>query len=197
MSAPESLPEVQGVVDRKFALACHDEAPVTAPSPADVASGGRVATVYEEHAARLGRLAYLLTGDAALAEDLVQEAFVRAFARFVHLRQPEAIGGYLQRTVVNLARKQFRRTRNERECSASAGVSFEVAAQPDVELREQLWSAMRALPYRQRAALVLRFYEDKSEREIARCLGCRVGTVKSVLHRALTALREQIGGEQP
>jgi RNA polymerase sigma factor (sigma-70 family) len=55
---------------------------------------------------------------------------------------------------------------------------------------------MRRLPYRQRAALILRYYEDKFEREIARDLGCRVGTVKSLVHRGLATLRDQIGGEE-
>jgi DNA-directed RNA polymerase specialized sigma24 family protein len=58
---------------------------------------------YVEHAPALGRLAYLLTGDAAVAEDLVQEAFVRAFARFAHVRRQDALAGYLRKTVVNLA----------------------------------------------------------------------------------------------
>lgn len=71
-----------------------------------------------------------------------------------------------------------------------------VASQPDVALREQLWAALRELPYRQRCALVLRFYEDVSEREAARLLGCRVGTAKSLVHRGLLSMREQIGGEE-
>jgi RNA polymerase sigma-70 factor (sigma-E family) len=137
----------------------------------------------------------LLTGDAATAEDLVQEAFVRAFARFAHLRRQEALTGYLRKTVVNLAHKHFRRVSKERsyvEAAQTAGS----ASQPDPALREQLWAALRELPYRQRCALVLRFYEDVSEREAARLLGCRVGTVKSLVHRGLSSMREQIGGEQ-
>jgi len=66
-----------------------------------------------------------------------------------------------------------------------------------VALREQLWSALRQLPYRQRCALVLGFCEDLSETETARLLGCRLGTVKSLTHRALSSMREQIGGEHP
>ena len=151
---------------------------------------------YLEHGPALGRLAYLLTGDAAVAEDLVQEAFVRAFARFAHLRRQNALEGYLRRTVVNLAHKHFRRVRNERAYLAATRAGDEPGSQPDVALREQLWAALRALPYRQRCALVLRFYEDVSEREAARLLGCRAGTVKSLVHRGLSSMREQIGGEQ-
>jgi RNA polymerase sigma-70 factor (sigma-E family) len=200
VSSPEPVDGVRAV-DRDLLAAWPYELPLADASPDDaepreLRTSRKVAAAYEAHAAGLGRLAYLLTGDAALAEDLVQEAFVRTFARFVQLRQPEAVGTYLRRTVVNLARKQFRRAKKERASAGGAGMTLDLAAQPDVELREQLWAAMRELPYRQRAALVLRFYEDRSEREIARCLGCRVGTVKSLLHRALTTLREQIGGDQ-
>jgi RNA polymerase sigma-70 factor (sigma-E family) len=156
----------------------------------------RLLAAYEEHASRLGRLAYLLTGDAGLAEDLVHEAFVRAFARYEHLRRPEAIGSYLRRTVVNLAGKQLRRAHRERAMLERARANPAApSTDPDVEVRELLWSALQQLPYRQRAALVLRFYEDLSEGDAARVLGCRTGTVKSLLHRGLKAMRAEIGGE--
>jgi RNA polymerase sigma-70 factor (sigma-E family) len=186
-SSPEPFEGLAAVDGRLISTPLPSDRSVTAASERDegsreVSAAHTVAAAYEDHAEALGRLAYLLTGDAALAEDLVQEAFVRAFARFVHLRRPEAMGAYLRRSVVNLARKQFRRRENERT-RAISGAGHEVRAQPDVELREQLWAALRQLPYRQQAALVLRFYEDKSEREVARDLGCRVGTVKSLVHR--------------
>jgi RNA polymerase sigma-70 factor (sigma-E family) len=154
----------------------------------------RLATAYAEHAPGLARLAFLLTGDARLAEDLVQEAFVRAVGRFVHLRRPEALYAYLRRTVVNLVGKHARRAKLERAYVAERRSGSRAASLPDVALQEELWSALRTLPHRQRAALVLRFYEDLSEPETARVLGCAVGTVKSLVHRGLAALREQIGG---
>jgi RNA polymerase sigma-70 factor (sigma-E family) len=150
---------------------------------------------YAEHAPALGRLAYLLTGDAAVAEDLVQEAFARAFARFAHLRRQEALAGYLRKTVVNLAHKHFRRLSSERAYVTRARGGDGLGLPPDVALREQLWAGLRELPHRQRCALVLRFYEDLSEKQVARLLGCRVGTVKSLVHRGLSSMREQIGGE--
>jgi RNA polymerase sigma-70 factor (sigma-E family) len=156
----------------------------------------KLAAAYEEHAPALGRLAYLLTGDAAVAEDLVQEAFVRAFARFAYLRRQDALTSYLRRTVINLAHKNFRRLSTERAYVEAARAAGDLGTQPDVALREQLWAALRELPYRQRCALVLRFYEDVSEREAARLLGCRVGTVKSLVHRGLSSMRDQIGGER-
>jgi RNA polymerase sigma-70 factor (sigma-E family) len=156
----------------------------------DTQANSRVAAAYDTHAPRLGRLAYLLTGDAALAEDLVQEAFTRAFARFAHLRRPDALSGYLRRTVINLAYKRQRRLRTEQTHAPKFDTRADVVSQPDVAVRAEIWDALRELPYRQRAALVLRFYEDMTEKEIARAMGCPTGTVKSSLHRGLAALRE-------
>jgi RNA polymerase sigma factor (sigma-70 family) len=73
-----------------------------------------LAELYERHAPAAGRLAYLLTGDRTLAEDLVQEAFVRVVGRFRHLRVPDAFEAYLRRTIVNLHTSQLRRKRIER-----------------------------------------------------------------------------------
>src|SRR5437867_12545204 len=78
------------------------------------AEGGRLAELYVRHAAEAARLAYLLTGDRQLAEDLVQDAFVRLAGRLVHLRDAGAFDAYLRRTVVNLANSHFRRKRVER-----------------------------------------------------------------------------------
>lgn len=133
-----------------------------AEAQADVSR--RVAAAYDAHARWLGRLACLLTGDAALAEDLVQEAFTRAFARFAHLRRPDALASYLRRTVVNLAHKRHRRAQTEHAHAERLHAGSALVTQPDVGVREELWEALGALPYRQRAALVLKFYEDTSER---------------------------------
>src|SRR6266566_9470783 len=73
------------------------------------ADGSRLGTLYGRHAPGAVRLAYLLTGDPALAEDLVQDAFVKLAGRLAHLRDPEAFDAYLRRTVVNLANSHFRR----------------------------------------------------------------------------------------
>jgi RNA polymerase sigma-70 factor (sigma-E family) len=161
----------------------------------ETGTGGRIAAAYSEHAAALGKLAFLLTGDPRLAEDLVQEAFVRAFARFAHLRRYDALHAYLRRTVVNLAGKHLRRAKRERAYVAEEASALATTPQADVALREGLWIALRKLPHRQRAALVLRFYEDLPEREIARVLGCRAGTVKSLVHRGLASMREEMGGD--
>src|SRR2546430_8663604 len=81
---------------------------------------GRLGELYRDHAEPALRLAYLLTGDRGLAEDLVQEAFVRVAGRFVQLRDPDAFGAYLRRAVVNLANSHFRRRRVERTYLARA-----------------------------------------------------------------------------
>ena len=165
---------------------------MTAPA----GSRSRLATLYELHAPAATRLAYLLVGDRDLADDLVQEAFVRLAGRFADLRDPGAFDAYLRRTVVNLARMYFRRRRVERAYldRARSEPSY-AASMPDVDTFLRMRQALLQLPVRQRSALVLRFYEDLSEAQIAEILRCRPGTVKSLLSRGVQALRESIGGE--
>jgi RNA polymerase sigma-70 factor (sigma-E family) len=158
---------------------------------------GRIGELYLRHADGAIRLAYLLTGDAALAEDLVQDAFVRVAGRLAHLRDPGAFDAYLRRTVVNLARSHLRRRKLERgylERVRHEASPETVATEGSVEDRETLWVAMASLSERQRSAIVLRFYEDLSEAQIADVLRCRPGTVKSLVSRGLEALRNEIGG---
>jgi RNA polymerase sigma-70 factor (sigma-E family) len=154
----------------------------------------RVAALYELHAARAGRLAYLLTGDPDLAEDLAQEAFVRLIARLGRIRDEAAIQAYLRQSIINLARKHWRKRGSERAYLRREGARIALAstALPDVAARDELWEALGRLTYRQRAAIVLRFYEDLSEKDTARVLGCRVGTVKSSVSRGLSVMREDL-----
>lgn len=152
---------------------------------------GRLETLYARHAPDAARLAYLLTGDRALAEDIVQDAFVRMFGRFRDLRNPDAFGSYLRTTVVNLTRSHFRRrgvehTFLEKEARAPA----KAAEQPGFQ--HEMWTALKRVTPRQRAAIVLRFYEDLSEAQTADVLGCAVGTVKSLVSRGLKQLREDL-----
>jgi RNA polymerase sigma-70 factor (sigma-E family) len=158
---------------------------------------GRLGELYLRYADDATRLAYLLTGDRALAEDMVQDAFVRLAGRLAHLRDEGAFEPYLKRTVVNLARSHWRRRKVERAHleRTSSAPGADVRTEPDLGDRDALWHALAALPARQRTALVLRFYEDMSERRIAEVLGCRPGTVKSLVSRGLARLRAEIGGE--
>jgi len=157
---------------------------------------GRLAELYLRHSDGAVRLAYLLTGDSSLAEDLVQDAFVKLAGRFADLRDPGAFEAYLRKTVVNLARMHFRRKRVERAyLDRERREPRPSAALPDVAGYEQMKRALLFLPHRQRAALVLRYYEDLSEARIAEVLRCRPGTVKSLLSRGIAGLRPRLGGD--
>ena len=109
---------------------------------------------------------------------------------------PDAFGPYLKKTVVNLCRKQFRRSKVERAyLEQEAHRPVPPPTEPDVPVQEAVRSALSALSPRQRAAIVLRFYGDLSERDIADALGCRPGTVKSLIARGIEALRAKVGSE--
>jgi RNA polymerase sigma-70 factor (sigma-E family) len=163
----------------------HEDVEVT-----EAEDGGRLAELYARHAAGAIRLAYFLTGDRLLAEDLVQDAFVKLAGRLVHLRDPGAFDAYLRRTVVNLANSSFRRKRVEREyLRRSAAEPGAVADAPHTDRRDELWTDLQRLPARQRTAIVLRIYEDLPERRVAEIMGCRPGTVRSLLSRGLAQMR--------
>jgi RNA polymerase sigma-70 factor (sigma-E family) len=151
---------------------------------------GRLADLYARHAAEAIRLAYMLTGDRLLAEDLVQDAFVKLSGRLVHLRDPGAFDAYLRRTVVNLTNSYLRRKRLERAFLVRSAAEPALAAEgPDVGRRDELWRRLQQLPVRQRTAIVLRIYEDLPEQQVADILRCRPGTVRSLVSRGLSELR--------
>lgn len=146
--------------------------------------------LYRTRGAGALRLAYLLSGDEAGAEDIVQDAFTRVLARLRGIRDPEAIGGYLNRTIVNLAKNHHRGQARLRAFVSSRSPSTpEASFLPDVEERDQLHRELLALPYRQRAALVLRYCEDMSEADVAVALGTSPKAVRSLVGRGLTTLR--------
>lgn len=140
--------------------------------------------LYRERYAPMVRLGTLLLGSQHIAEEVVQDCFLRLQPRFDAIDDPS---GYLHRSVVNGCRSVMRRQRRERDhLRANPGASAELGA------REML-DALATLPERQRAALVLRYYADLPGSEIATILGCREGTVKSLIHRGLASLREVMG----
>jgi RNA polymerase sigma-70 factor (sigma-E family) len=162
----------------------------------DETEGSRLAELYQRHASEGIRLAYLITGDRALAEDLMQDAFVRLAPRLLHLRDPSGFEPYLRRTIVNLANAHFRRRKVERRYAEhQRGLRELSSAEPDVPEREAVWEVLRALPTRQRTAIVLRFYEDLSEAQTAEIMRCRPGTVKSLVSRGIGKLRPVMEGE--
>lgn len=140
------------------------------------------------------KLAYLLTGDQQHAHDLTHEAFVRCVGRFTYLRSHVAFDAYLRRAIVNLHTSGIRRRYLEQRWvqMEAARVAGATTALPDVGGREDLWRALAKLPPRQRAALVLRFYEDLSEQDTAATLRCSVAAVKSLIARGSEALRAVI-----
>lgn len=142
------------------------------------------------HRLPLLRLSTLLLADAALAEDVVQDVFVRSFAAVATLPDDQ-VGPYLRRSVVNAWKNEVRHRRTV-ALAAPKLAHREVAPAGSVEDRDAMWAAIEDLPPRQRACIVLRYYEDLSDREIARLLGCRVGTVKSQSSRAITKLRKVV-----
>lgn len=158
-------------------------------------SGRSFGELYERHAQDALGLAYLLTGDRGIAEDLMQEAFVKVARRFVHLRDHDAFGSYLRRSVVNLANSYFRRRAVERRHLA-AQVQQQDGSPADPGDRVAIREAIARLPMRQRTALVLRYYEDLPEREIAELMGCRIGAVKQLVFRAMQTLRGEFGEEE-
>ena len=155
--------------------------------------GGLLAELYEQHASDAGRLAFLLTGDRELAEDLVQDAFVRLAGRWVHHRDPGGLHAYLRVTVVNLARSHHRRKAVERRYVARESGRVAVASEFDPSNRDVLQRALMSLPLRQRTAIVLRFYEDLDIAQTASVMKCSEGTVKALTSRGTARLRPLIG----
>jgi RNA polymerase sigma-70 factor (sigma-E family) len=154
-----------------------------------------LADLYERNAPGALRLAYLITSDPELAQDITQEAFVRVAGRFRYLRSPEVFDVYLRRTVVNLCNSHFRHQRVVRAAlEREAGLATRPFEDPDVSMRDELRSALQHLPARQRTALVLHYYEDLSEEQLADALGCSVSAARSLVARGKGTLRTLIGG---
>jgi RNA polymerase sigma-70 factor (sigma-E family) len=153
---------------------------------------GGLEGLYRAHAPEALRLAYLLTGERALAEDLVQDAFVKVLGRFHDLRNRDAFWWYLRRTIVNLARSQFRRRRVERAWLGRQRPAEAAPPPDDLGERDRLQRALMTLRPEQRAAIVLRYYEDLSEADTAQALGVAVGTVKSMVSRGMDRLRAEL-----
>ncbi len=151
---------------------------------------GRIERLYASNIQEATRLAYLLTGERELAEDLAQDAFVKAAGRFRNLRGQDAFGAYLRKTVVNSCRAHWRRRKVERAyLDRAAREKNATSHQSDVPQRLAIIGALDQLPLRQRTAVVLRHYADLSERETAELMGCTVGTVKTLTSRGLATLR--------
>jgi RNA polymerase sigma factor (sigma-70 family) len=144
--------------------------------------------VYTDEFGDLVRLAAAVTGSAAVAEDVVQDAFAHLYGRFGAVDEPRA---YVRRSVVNGCVSRFRKHRRE-DLVAVHGEGPAMAGGVDASDRLDLEARLDALTARQRAVVVLRIQYGLPESEVAGLLGCRPGTVGSLLHRALAALRIQM-----
>ena len=136
---------------------------------------------------RLHRGAYLLCGDWHEAEELVQDALARTFVHWKRVEASANPDAYVRTIVVNEAKQRWRR-RRPHDTVASVDRTVTDGAH-ERAVQDELLGALRRLPARQRAAVVLRYFEQLSEAETAEALGCSIGTVKSSTHRAVTALR--------
>jgi RNA polymerase sigma-70 factor (sigma-E family) len=144
--------------------------------------------------AGLLRFAYLVTGSQHAAEDAVQEALTSACAKWARVSRTRDPDAYVRRMVVNAHISGWRRTRRE---APVAEVRGPASGDPAAHLGtvDAVWRVCEALPRQQRAAVVLRFYEDLDYPEIAQVLGVAEPTVRSHVHRALAALRAELTQE--
>ncbi|MEU6486302.1 SigE family RNA polymerase sigma factor [Streptomyces sp. NPDC046887] len=145
----------------------------------------------QERRASLYATAYHLTGDRFEAEDLLQSALFSTYRAWERISDKAAVGGYLRRTMTNLHISAWRRRKlNEYPTEELPETAGDTDAMRGTELRAVLWQALARLPEPQRTMLVLRYYEGRTDPEIADILNISVGTVKSSIWRSLRRLRE-------
>jgi RNA polymerase sigma-70 factor (sigma-E family) len=153
-----------------------------------------VGALYQAHAVALIRLAYIMLGDRPAAEDVVQDAFFGLYRNWHRLADPAGALPYVRSSVLNGCRTALRRRAlRTRLTTYQPPAGSAEAAVLSHEERQAVMQAIRQLPGRQREALVLRFYLDLPDQEIARVMGVRPGTVRSATHRALKALGQLLG----
>jgi RNA polymerase sigma-70 factor (sigma-E family) len=148
----------------------------------------------EETCGPLLRAVYLVLRDASAAEDVVQDTLLRVARRWPRVRRMRQPSAYARRIAVNLALDERRARRRAGAALEREGVALErseVDGNGRVEQRADLIAALSALSPRARAVIVLRYYGDLSEAQVADALGCSLGTVKSTTSRALATLRKQ------
>jgi len=163
--------------------------------PAADSAAAAVAALYQHHAMGLIRLAYLMLGDRAGAEDAVQDAFCGLYRHWDRLADRDRALAYVRSSVLNGCRSALRRRTTGRRLLTAyqPPTASAEAAVLGLEERQEVMRAVRRLPERQREALVLRFYLDLPEREIARLMGLRPSSVRSATARALKALGHALG----
>ena len=146
----------------------------------------------------LSRYALMLSGDPHTAQDLVQEAMVRARERWSRVAGAASPDHYVRRMLTNLygdwhRGPWLRKVRLHAEPTETTVPHDHAQRSAD---RDEVWQALATLPRQQRAAVVLRYYEDRPDQEIADILGCTVGAVRGYISKALAALRARAGAAQ-
>lgn len=154
-----------------------------------IADWDRLEALYRAEHAPMVRLAHLLVGDRAVAEELVQDAFLRLHPRIDALDEP---GAYLRTTVVNLCRGHGRRRATALRHQASFAGSDRTEPPPLPPELDEVWVALQRLPARRRDALVLRYYADLTTDEVARLLATRPSTARSLIRRGLDSLKKEL-----
>jgi len=157
---------------------------VTNRQTADVAFQDYVAS----RGQALTRMAYLLSGSHADADDLVQAALAKAYARWPHISALGSPDAYVRRMIANQHISWWRSRRRERLAAVTPDVAIADGSSSHATA-DLVRDLVRSLPPKQRAAVVFRYYEDLEDEAIAAALGCSVGTVRSQISRALASLR--------
>lgn len=163
------------------------------PGVGGLAQSEIVSDLYRKHSLGLTRLAYLVLGDREAAEDIVQEVYSQLFQRYGNLEDPGKALPYLRSAVLNRSRSWLRRLRVARRHTTRS--EARVSASESVDERESMLTALATLPRRQREVLILRYYADLDDSEIAATLRIAASTVRSTAARALAAVGRNL--EEP
>ena len=166
-----------------------------APEATHAAVDRHVTALYQAHALSLARLALLMLGDSAAAQDVVQDAFFGLYRRWDKLASAEAAPAYLRASVLNGCRTALRQRSRVPFQTASELLESAEAALIHTEEQRAVLAAVRRLPARQREALVLRYYLDMTEDQAAQAMGVSRGTVKSATSRAVAAVGRMVKEE--
>ncbi|HEV7722762.1 MAG TPA: sigma-70 family RNA polymerase sigma factor [Iamia sp.] len=149
----------------------------------------RLEQLYRVEHAPMVKLAHLLVRDRSVAEELVQDAFLRVHGRLDHV---DDAGAYLRTTVVNLCQGHGRRLATARRHEPGLARLDRVEPPPLPAGMDEVWQALGRLPARRREALVLRYYADLSTDEVARLLDTRPATARSLIRRGLASLKKEL-----
>ena len=165
------------------------------PEAAHAAAERHVTALYRAHALSLARLALLMLGDPDAAQDVVQDAFLGLYRRWDKLASADAAPAYLRASVVNGCRTALRRRSRPAFYAAGEPLESAEAALMHTEEQRAVLAAIRRLPARQREALVLRYYLDLPQDQVAQAMGVSLGTVKSATSRAVAAVGRMLKEE--